>query len=120
MVKHALSYSKFADLFQGNRFWQYYHQVNRNFHLICNTIVVSPEPHFIKGDEDVCAEAQDEEDVGNGKGNHKVMTYIPDEPRGCQVEDDAHERDAIYRNLQSLTRMRHCKNTGEDKHDDGD
>ena len=61
--------------------------------------MISSEPHFIKGDEDVCPEAQDEEDVGNGKGNHKVRACIPDEPRGCQVQDNTHKRDAINRNL---------------------
>lgn len=57
------------------------------------------KPHFVKGDEDVCPEAQDEEDVGNGKGDHKVRACIPDEPRGCKVQDNAHKRDAVDRNL---------------------
>ena len=61
--------------------------------------MISSEPHFIKGDEDVCPEAQDEEDVGNGKGNHKVRAFIPDEPWGCQVQDNTRKRDAINRNL---------------------
>lgn len=87
--------------------------------LIRKTIVVSPEPHFIKGNEDVRPKAQDEEDVGNGKGDYIVRTRIPDEPRGGQVEDDAHERDAVDRNLQSLTRMRHRKDTGEYEYNNG-
>lgn len=61
--------------------------------------MIFPEPHFVKGDEDVCPEAQDEEDVGNGKGDHKVRACIPDKPRGCKVQDNAHKRDAVDRNL---------------------
>ena len=62
-------------------------------------VMVFSEPHFIKGDEDVCPKAQDEKDVGNGKGNHKMMAYISDKPWGCQVQDNTHKRDAINRNL---------------------
>ena len=61
--------------------------------------MISPEPHFIEGNEDVCPEAQDEEDIGNGKGNHKVRACIPDKPRRCQVQDNTHKRYAINRNL---------------------
>ena len=61
--------------------------------------MVFPEPHFIEGDEDVCPKTQDEEDVGNGKGNYKVRACISDEPWGCQVQDNTHKRDAINRNL---------------------
>ena len=48
--------------------------------------MVFSEPHFIKGDEDICPEAQDEKDIGNGKGDHKVRACIPNEPWGCQVQ----------------------------------
>jgi len=61
--------------------------------------VISPEPHFIEGNKDIGAEAQDEKDIGNGKGNHKVMACIPDEPWGCQVQDNTCKRYAINRNL---------------------
>ena len=46
-----------------------------------NNFVISSEPHFVKWDEDVCPKAQDKEDVGNGKGNYKVMACISDKPR---------------------------------------
>ena len=61
--------------------------------------MIFPEPHFIEGDEDVCPEAQDEKYIGNGKGDHKVMACIPDEPRGRKVQNNTHKRDAINRNL---------------------
>ena len=61
--------------------------------------MISPEPHFIEGNKDIGPKAQDEEDVGNGKGDHKVMACIPYEPRGCQVQDNTHKRDAVNRNL---------------------
>ena len=66
--------------------------------IILNGMIFS-KPHFIEGDEDVCPKAQDEEDVGNGKGNYKVMACIPDEPRGCQVQYNPHKRHTINRNL---------------------
>ena len=61
--------------------------------------MVFPEPHFIEGDEDVCPKTQDEEDIGNGKGDHKVRACIPDEPWGCQVQDNTHKRYTVNRNL---------------------
>ena len=61
--------------------------------------MIFSEPHFIEGNKDIGAETQDEEDVGNGKGNHEVVACIPDKPRGCQVQDNTHKRDAVDRNL---------------------
>ena len=61
--------------------------------------MIFSEPHFIEGNEDIGAETQDEEDVGNGKDNHKVVACISDKPWGCQVQDNTHKRDAINRNL---------------------
>ena len=61
--------------------------------------MVFSEPHFIEGNEDIGAETQDEEDVGNGKENYKVVTCISDEPWGRQVQDNTHKRYAINRNL---------------------
>ena len=61
--------------------------------------MVFSEPHFIEGNKDIGAKTQEKEDVGNGKGNHKVRACIPDEPRSCQVQDNTHKRYAINRNL---------------------
>ena len=49
------------------------------------------KPHFINGNKDIGSKAQDEEDVGNGKEDHKVMAYVSDEPGGCQIQQNAHE-----------------------------
>lgn len=48
--------------------------------ILLNCMIFS-KPHFIKGNKDIGAKAQDKKNVGNDKGNHEMMTCIPDKPR---------------------------------------
>ena len=78
------------------------------------------KPHFVKGNKDVCAEAEDEEDAGKDGNGYEVGTHVPDKPWGREVQHDAAEGTGINRYLQPFTRVGHGHDTGKDKYHDGD
>lgn len=49
------------------------------------------KPHFVKRNEYIGPKAQNEENVGDGKGNYKMRGYVSDKPWGCQVQYDPHK-----------------------------
>ncbi|MBF8276080.1 MAG: hypothetical protein HW390_1153 [Candidatus Brocadiaceae bacterium] len=78
------------------------------------------EPHLVKGNKDVCAEAEDEEDAGKDRNGYEVGAHVPDKPRGREVQQDAAKGAGINRYLQPFTRVGHGHDTGKDKYHDGD